>query len=123
MNLYESGEDYLERILMLKLRNGKVRSIDIAEDMNFSKASVSIGMKKLRENEYISFDDSDYITLTPKGEEVAKEIYERHLLLSDLLVKLGVDKKIAAQDACKIEHDLTPESFEAIKKYYNEKIK
>ena len=118
MKLYESSEDYLESILILSEKNEKVRSIDIVDDLHFSKPSVSIAMKKLRENGYIEIDDKGYITLTKIGYEVASKIYERHLLLTDVLVSLGVDKETARKDACRIEHDLSDESFLAIKKAY-----
>ena len=116
MNLYESSEDYLERILILEERNGYVKAIDIAKDLNFTKASVSIAMKKLRENGYINIGERGHITLTKKGEEIAKKTYERHKILTEALIKLGVDEQVAEDDACKIEHDLSEESFLAIKK-------
>lgn len=117
MNIFESGEDYLERILFLKERNGQVRSIDIANDMNFSKPSVSIAMKKLKDSDYITIDNNGYIELTEDGLKIAKRISERHIILTEILISLGVDKETARKDACKIEHDLSDESFEAIKKY------
>ena len=116
MKLFESGEDYLERILILGENNGHVRSIDIAMDMGFSKPSVSIAMKKLKENGYISIDKDGFISLTEDGLKVARRIYERHLVLTNLFISLGVDEEIAKKDACKIEHDLSDETFEAIKK-------
>lgn len=116
MKLLESSEDYLERILILNERNTKpIRSIDIVEDMNFSKPSVSIAMKKLRENGYILIDEKGYITLTEIGLEAAEKTYERHLVLSELFMKLGVDEDTALKDACRIEHDLSDETFNAIK--------
>ena len=115
MKLYESAEDYLERILMLRLKNGMVRSIDIVRDMDYSKASVSVAMKRLRESGYIEMDTDGYITLLPSGEEIANRIYERHQLLTRFLIQLGVSPETAAADACKIEHDLSEESFEKIK--------
>ena len=115
MQLFESGEDYLERILVLKERNGSVRSIDIAIDMGFSKPSVSVAMKKLRENGFITIDDNGSISLTKKGNDIATRIYERHLVLTQLFISLGVDEEIAKKDACKIEHDLSEETFKAIK--------
>lgn len=117
MKLHESSEDYLERILMLEIANGKVKSIDIALDMNFSKPSVSIAMKKLKENDYITIEKKGYIHLTESGEKIAKAIYERHVLLTKALMYLGVDEETAKQDACKIEHDLSEESFQCIKKH------
>ena len=116
MQLFESGEDYLERILILKERNGQVRSIDIAIDMGFSKPSVSIAMKKLRENGYITIDENGLISLTKDGYEIASSIYERHQVLTELFVSLGVNEDIAKKDACKIEHDISEETFQAIKK-------
>jgi len=122
MNIYESSEDYLERILILKEAKGHVRSIDIAESMNFSKPSVSVAMKKLRENGYILVDKEGFITLTEKGMAIANHTYEKHKLLSSVLVKLGVSEETAREDACKIEHDLSDETFTAIKNYV-EKVK
>lgn len=116
MKMLESGEDYLEMILMLSKENENVRSIDIAQAMEFSKPSVSIAMKKLKENGYIQIDENGYITLTKSGREIAERIYERHVILTDWFVSLGVDKEIARKDACKIEHDLSIETFEALKK-------
>ena len=117
MNLYESSEDYLERILIIQERNGYCKAIDIAKDLNFSKASVSIAMKKLRENGYIEIQEKGHIILTPLGEEVARKTYERHIVLTEALNKLGVDKQTAEDDACKVEHDISEETFQAIKKW------
>lgn len=113
----ESKEDYLETILILHNRNGEVRSIDIAAEMNFSKPSVSIAMKNLREEECIIVDKNGYITLTDKGREIAERVYERHQVFTEWLTSIGVPPEIAAEDACHIEHDLSVESFEAIKAY------
>ena len=118
MNIYESAEDYLEAILMIKERKGYVRSVDIADELQFSKASVSVAMKKLRENGYVSMDPSGAITLLEPGLEIAERIYERHKVLTELFESFGVGHDIAARDACKVEHDLSPETFEALKKYY-----
>lgn len=115
MNKLESSEDYLERILMLKEQNGKVRSIDIAESMSFTKPSVSIAMKKLKEQHHIVVDENGYIELTESGYKIADRIYERHKVISEWLKLLGVNEKQAYIDACKIEHDLSDESFEKIK--------
>lgn len=115
MNIYESAEDYLERILMLRQKNGTVRSIDIVRDLNYSKASVSVAMKRLRENGYIEMDGDGCITLLPPGEEIAGRIYDRHRVLTDFLVGLGVSPETAAADACKIEHDISEESFGRIR--------
>ena len=115
MNIYESAENYLEAILSLHERHGLVRSIDIANELHFSKPSVSVAMKKLRESGYIEMDKDGFISLLPSGEEIARRIYERHKLLTQFLIQLGVSEKVAAADACKIEHDLSDESFEKIK--------
>ena len=116
MKIQESAENYLETILVLKNKNGAVRSIDIANELGFSKPSVSVAMKNLRENGYIEVDSSGYITLLDSGRQIAEKIYERHITLSKWLVSLGVDAKTAAKDACRIEHIISSESFEAIKK-------
>lgn len=114
MNIHESAEDYLEAILILKERQGLVRSIDIVREMNFSKPSVSVAMKRLRENGYIEMDTEGFISLLPPGAEIAQRIYTRHRLLSQFLMHLGVSEENALADACKIEHDLSQESFEKI---------
>lgn len=114
MNIHESAEDYLESILVLKERQGMVRSIDVVHHLGYSKPSVSVAMKHLRENGYIEMDREGYITLLPPGEEIARRIYTRHKLLTRFLVQLGVSEEVAAADACKIEHDLSDESFEKI---------
>lgn len=115
MKIHESAENYLETILMLSKRQPQVRSIDIVNELNFSKPSISVAMKNLRENGYIFMDSNGHITLSDKGREIAEVMYERHTLLSNWLIALGVDEKIAAEDACRIEHVISPESFEAIK--------
>lgn len=115
MHLHESGENYLETILMLKREKGAVRSIDVALSMNFSKPSVSRAVNLLKEDGYITIDKEGWITLTEQGSAVAERIYERHRLLTEWLVRLGVPSDIAAVDACKIEHDLSPVSFERIR--------
>ena len=111
----ESLEDYLETILMLQKSRGQVRSIDIANEMNFTKPSVSVAMKNLREKGYITMADTGYITLTETGRRRAEDVLERHTILADLLMRIGVSKETALADACKVEHDLSEESFEAIK--------
>ena len=116
MKIQESAEDYLEAILLIKQKRGCVRSIDIVNLLGFSKPSVSVAMKNLRENGYIEVDSSGYITLLDSGRRIAEKIYERHTTLSKWLVSLGVDAKTAAEDACRIEHIISSESFEAIKK-------
>lgn len=113
----ESAENYLETILVLSKKLPVVRSVDIANELGFKKSSVSIAMKNLRLKEQITVTDAGFIYLTPAGQEIAEMIYERHELLSSWLEKLGVPKEIAAEDACKIEHVISKESFEAIKKY------
>ncbi len=118
--ILESGEDYLETILVLQNRNGEVRSIDIASELNYSKPSVSVAMKNLREQECVEVDKNGYITLTEKGRAIAVKMYERHLLFTDWLVSMGVPEDIAAEDACRIEHCLSNESFEAIKLHLKE---
>ena len=117
MQILESAEDYLESILMLKEKNGYVRSIDVATELGVTRPSVSYAMKRLRENNYILFDESDRISLTEKGLEIAERIYTRHKVLTKILVNLGVDEKTAHQDACKIEHDISQESFDALLKH------
>ena len=116
MQIHESAEDYLEKILMLKEAKGVVRSIDIANAMGFSKPSISIAMKHLRENGYIVMDEDNYISLTQKGAEIATRIYNRHRTLTEFFMKLGVPQEVAEKDACKVEHVISEETFEAIKK-------
>lgn len=116
MDIWESGQDYLETILVLQNRNGFVRSVDIAEELGYSKASVSVAMKSLIKKGYILMKKDKKILLTDKGRTIAEVIYERHLFLSDWLEKLGVDHETAVKDACKIEHYLSGKSFEAIKR-------
>ena len=112
----ESLEDYLETILSLQKKSGQVRSIDIAAEMGFSKPSVSVAMKNLREKEYISVDGKGLISLTDAGRERAERVLERHTILSNWLISLGVGEEVAREDACRVEHDLSEESFDAIKK-------
>lgn len=117
MQIHESAENYLEAILMIGQRQSFVRSVDVATELEVSKPSVSVAMKHLRENGYILVDANGHLTLTDAGKKIADTMYERHTLLSRWLIRLGVDEKIAAQDACKMEHVLSPESFDAIKKH------
>ena len=117
MKIQESAENYLEAILILKQNKGSVRSIDIAHYLNFSKPSVSIAMKNLRNSELITVDSDGFISLTDAGHEIADTIFERHTVLSNMLIKLGVSAEIAAEDACRIEHVISPESFNAIKEH------
>lgn len=114
MQIHESAEDYLEAILMLQERQGAVRSVDIAGELEYSKASVSIAMKKLRENGYVVVDKDGFLSLTPAGEKIAAQIYRRHKALTDFFVSLGVAPEVAARDACKVEHDLSEETFERL---------
>ena len=123
MVIHESAEDYLETILMLSKKLPVVRSIDIANEMGYKKSSVSIAMKNLREAEHIRVTKEGYIYLTDSGKEIAEMIYERHQILSSWLIKLGVDKKVAEEDACRIEHDISKESFNAIKKAISAQLK
>ena len=115
MNIYESAEDYLERILILQERNKEVRSIDIAHDMGFSKPSISVAMKKLKEAGLIKIDDNGFITLTKEGHVIADKVYERHCVLKQTLINIGVSSEQAEKDACKVEHVISEETFDAIK--------
>ena len=115
MKIQESAENYLETIYMLRQRKGVVRSIDIVNELSFSKPSVSVAMKNLRENGYVNMDPDGFITLCPKGQEIAERMYERHVFLSNWLVELGVDPDVAVEDACRMEHVISAESFAAIK--------
>ncbi len=117
MKIHQSAEDYLEKILMIQERKGEVHSIDIANELGFSKPSVSVAMKNLRLAGYISMDGAGCITLEAPGYEIATRIYQRHKLLTRILTALGVDEATAAEDACKIEHDLSPETFDRLAEY------
>ena len=119
MNINESAENYLETILILSKNSPMVRSIDVATELNFKKSSVSVAMKNLREKEYITMTNEGYISLTETGKKIANMVYEKHTFLSSWIERLGVDSKTAAEDACRIEHIISNESFEAIKKYVN----
>lgn len=121
MEIHESAEDYLEAILMIREKKGYVRSIDVANQMHVSKPSVSYATKKLRENGYITFNEDGMILLTESGLKIAEDIYKRHTVLTGLFKLLGVPEEIAAEDACKVEHDLSPETFDAICKHVEEK--
>ena len=114
MHIHESAEDYLEAILLLKEQLGLVRSIDVARHMHYTKPSISIAMKRLRESGYVEIDGEGFITLLPPGQEIAQRIYTRHRLLTRFLTHLGVSEEVAAADACKIEHDLSEETFQKI---------
>jgi len=119
LTVHESAEDYLETILILQSRNGLVRSIDIVNEMNFSKPSISIAMKKLREQDYIEMDQNGYISLKPEGRKIAERIYARHKLLTKVLEAIGIDEKKAEDEACKIEHDINEDTFRKLDAYYN----
>ena len=121
MHLQESGEMYLETIYILTKKNHDVRSLDVAEYMNFSKPSVSRAVGLLKQGGYITVDPDGYLHLTDLGKEIAAKIYERHTLLTEILMRLGVDQETAADDACKIEHDISDKSFEAIKRHVNQR--
>ena len=114
MSIHESGEDYLESILKLQEQGKSVHSIDVVADLGYSKPSVSVAMKKLRESGHVLVDDAGVITLTPKGEAVARRTWERHRTLTEFFVRLGVDPAVAEQDACKVEHDLSEETFQRL---------
>jgi len=117
MKIQESAENYLETILILSQGGEPVRSIDIANRLSVTKPSVSVAMKNLRENGYILMDSNGYLSLTDKGMEIAETMYERHTLLSDWLISLGVNRDTAIEDACRIEHVISAESFEALKRH------
>ena len=120
MHIQESGEMYLETIYILSEKTGAVRSIDVGEYMGYSKPSVSRAVGILKKGGYLLMDKDGYLTLTESGLAVAKKIYERHTLLTDFLIRLGVNEKTAVEDACKIEHDISDETFLAFKKHLNE---
>ena len=122
MKIKESAENYLETILILSKKTGAVRSIDVANEMNFTKASISVAMKRLREDECISMDADGIISLTDKGKEIASMVYERHQIIAKILISLGVSEDTAYEDSCKIEHDLSQESFEKIKEFYEKNM-
>ncbi len=121
MAIYESGEMYLETILVLNQRMEKVRAIDICKELDYSKPSVSVALSNLKKEGYVYADSNGTITLTDEGQKIAEKIYERHTVLSKTLRSLGVSEKTASEDACKIEHDISDETFEAIKKYISDK--
>ena len=118
LEIHESAENYLETILMEKKKKGQVRSIDICNALGFSKPTVSVVMKQFRENGYIEMDENGYITLTEKGNEIAERMYERHVIIADFLMAIGVDEATAYQDSCKIEHDISETTFECMKRHY-----
>ena len=120
MKILESAENYLEAILMIREEIGMVRAIDVVNQLGFSKPSVSVAMKNLETNDFIKRNKDGFIFLTESGEEIAEMIFERHKLLTDLFVRLGVSEETAREDACKIEHDLSEETFDCIKKAYSD---
>lgn len=115
MTIRESAEDYLEAMLMMRERHGYIRSVDVAEQLGVTKPSVSFAVKRLRENGYLTMDSDSRITLTEKGEEIAQRIYTRHRVLTEYLIRIGVPEDKAREDACKIEHDISEETFNAIR--------
>lgn len=121
MKIQESAEDYLEAILYLSERNEHVRSIDVVHHLGLSKPSVSVYLKNLRVNGYINMDDKGYLNLTESGMNIAVKIYERHKILSQIFISLGVSEDTAYKDACRIEHDLSDETFQALKNHYLER--
>lgn len=123
MSIKESAENYLESIFMLRKKHGTVRSVDVAHDLGFSKASVSVAMKNLRQEDYITVDDEGEIFLTQKGMDIAQSMYERHNLIARALIALGVSEETAYNDSCKIEHDLSHETFEKLKDYIEEHLR
>ena len=118
MKLYESAEDYLETILILTQRNGVVHAVDVARELQFTKASVSVAMHKLEDTGYIAIKKNGEIILTEEGYKIASSVYERHVILTEMLVSIGVSEEQAEIDACKVEHDISKETFEAIKAIY-----
>lgn len=118
MKVHKAAENYLEAILVLSRKNGQVRAIDIAKDMNYSKPTISVAMKQLRKDGLIKTDDDGFIILTEKGLEIANRIFERHNVIAEMLMALGVDEKTAYEDSCKIEHEISSKSFECIKAHY-----
>ena len=117
MKIQESAENYLETILILHRRNGMVRSIDIVNELNYAKPSISVAMKHFKENGFITVDENGYISLTKTGLDIAEKMYERHTFLTGVLMQLGVDEEIAKVDACKIEHHISDEAFQMIKQH------
>ena len=122
METNESKQDYLERILMLESYSKSIKAIDLARSFNFSRASISIALKKLLSDNLVNIDEKQNISLTDEGRKIAIEVYERHKVLTEVFVSLGINRKIASNDACKIEHDLSEETYNAIKNYYLKNI-
>lgn len=122
MKIQESAEDYLEAIHYLGLHREHVRSIDVVHHLGLSKPSVSVYLKNLKQNGYLNMDEKGYLTLTETGKEIAIKIYERHEILAQVFIALGVDRDIAYEDACKVEHDLSDQTFQALKAHYLDRI-
>ena len=122
MKIHESAENYLEAILMLKKSNGYVRSIDVANHLNFTKPSVSVAMKSFREEGYVTVDREGNISLTEKGLKIAEKVYERHQVIAKILIALGVDEETAYEDSCRIEHDISDVTFEKLKEHMHKHI-
>ena len=123
MKIKESAENYLEMVLMLKNRNGRVRSIDVANELGVTKPSVSVAMKNFREEGYIVIDEDGGIQLTDKGLEIAERVFERHGVVAQALMLIGVDEETAYEDSCKIEHDISQQTFEKLKEFIEKKKK
>ncbi len=121
MRIKESAENYLETILMLKQKHGYVRAVDVAHELSFTKASVSVAMKAFREEGYVTVDEDGGISLTQKGKEIAERVYERHRVITKALMALGVDEQTASDDSCKIEHDISDETFNKLKEFLNQR--
>ena len=120
MKMQESPEDYLEAIYMLSLKQQEVRSIDIARHLGYSKPSVSVAMKRLRENGFVLMDDNGFLTLTPEGRAIATRVYERHEIISRYLISIGINEETAQKDACRMEHVISEETFQKIKELYKQ---
>ncbi len=120
MKMQESPEDYLEAIYMLSLKQQEVRSIDIARHLGYSKPSVSVAMKRLRENGFVLMDDNGFLTLTPEGRAIATRVYERHEVISRYLISIGINEETAQKDACRMEHVISEETFQKIKELYKQ---
>ena len=120
MKMQESPEDYLEAIYMLSLKQQEVRSIDIARHLGYSKPSVSVAMKRLRENGFVLMDDNGFLTLTPEGRAIATRVYERHEVISRYLISIGINEETAQRDACRMEHVISEETFQKIKELYKQ---
>jgi Mn-dependent DtxR family transcriptional regulator len=119
MKVLEAGENYLEAILMEQKKHQFVRSVDLANALGYSKPTISVAMKQFRENGYVEIDENGYITLTEAGSKIAEKMYERHMVIAQFLMSVGVDEKTAYEDSCKIEHDISEETFQCIKDFYN----